>query len=150
RGRPRILRRMNVAPRQLVQPMPRLAGYAVSVAALLAVIALRKLLDPVLGDTLPLVTLYGAVAAAVWVAGYAGATLVALAGYVIASYLFIQPRGAVGYDVETLVGAAAYVVTCTLIILFGTVARMAQARGAQRNETLRVTLRSIGDAVITT
>src|SRR5262249_23427405 len=52
---------MNVAPRHLVRPMPRLAGYAVSLAALLVAIALRGLLDPVMGNTLPLVTLFGAV-----------------------------------------------------------------------------------------
>ena len=40
-------------------------AYAMAVAALAAAVGLRLLLDPILGDTLPLVTLYGAVAAAV-------------------------------------------------------------------------------------
>ena len=51
------------------------AAYAIALFALAAVIALRWLLDPLLGDTMPLVTLYGAVAAAVWVGGYAPALL---------------------------------------------------------------------------
>src|SRR5262249_6474766 len=141
---------MNIAPRQLARPLPRLAGYVVSLAALLAAIVLRKLLDSAMGDTLPLVTLFGAVAAAVWVSGYPAALAVAVSGYLLCSYLFIQPRGAVAYDVTTLVGAAAYVFTCALIIVFGVVARRATAWAAERRETLRVTLRSIGDAVITT
>ncbi|HEX5047571.1 MAG TPA: PAS domain S-box protein [Gammaproteobacteria bacterium] len=141
---------MTIAPRQLARPLPPLAGYVVSFAALLIAVALRKLLDPLMGDTLPLVTLFGAVAAAVWVSGYAAAIAVAVVGYVACSYLFIQPRGAVGYDSATLVGVTAYLFTCALIVVFGVVARRAHANAAERRETLRVTLRSIGDAVITT
>ena len=51
-------------------------------AALAAAVALRWLLDPLLGDTLPLVTVFGAVAIAVWVGGWRHALLVAVAGYV--------------------------------------------------------------------
>jgi PAS domain S-box-containing protein len=134
----------------MARPLPRWAGNVVAAAALLAAIMLRKALDPVMGDTLPLVTLFGAVAAAVWVSGTAAAVVVALTGYVACSYLFIPPRGAIGYDLPTLVGFVAYSVTCALIMAFGAIARGAQARAAEQRETLRVTVRSIGDAVITT
>ncbi|HZF29429.1 MAG TPA: PAS domain S-box protein [Gammaproteobacteria bacterium] len=128
-----------------------MAGYVVSLAALLAVLVLRKVLDPLLGDTLPLVTLYGAVAAAVWASGYATATVVALAGYVACNYLFMAPRGGVTIgDLETVVGFTAYLFTCAIIVALGVVARIAHARAADQRETLRVTLGSIGDAVITT
>ena len=40
-----------------------LLAYAVALAALVAAVAVRWLLDPMLGDALPLVTLFGAVAA---------------------------------------------------------------------------------------
>ena len=40
-----------------------------AIAALVAAVLVRWLLDPWMGDALPLVTLFGAVAAAVWVAG---------------------------------------------------------------------------------
>ena len=52
--------------------------YLTAFAALCAAIALRWLLDPMMGDTLPLVTLFGAVAATVWVGGYRAAIIVAL------------------------------------------------------------------------
>src|SRR6185436_17093218 len=48
------------------------------------------------------------------------------------------------------VGLVAYLFTCTLIIFFGEAARIARTRASSRNELLRVTMRSIGDAVITT
>jgi PAS domain S-box-containing protein len=43
-----------------------------------------------------------------------------------------------------------YLFTCSLIIGFGQAMRLAQIRAGQRREVLRVTLHSIGDAVITT
>lgn len=112
---------------------------------------IRGLLDPVLGDSLPLVTLFGAVAAAVWAGGYGPALLSALLGYFACSYLFIQPRGEVlPHDLQDVVGLAAYIFTCSLIIAIGTAMRSAQERASARGELLRVTLGSIGDAMITT
>ncbi|HEY6119777.1 MAG TPA: PAS domain S-box protein, partial [Pyrinomonadaceae bacterium] len=61
------------------------------------------------------------------------------------------PRG--HFDLSAaanLVGLTAYLFTCSLIIVIGEAARVAQARANERREILRVTLRSIGDAVITT
>ena len=55
-----------------------LKTYALGFLALLIAILVRWLLDPVMGDTLPLVTIFGAVAAAVWIGGYRIAILVTL------------------------------------------------------------------------
>jgi len=127
------------------------AVYAIAVASLAAAVALRLLLDPLLGDALPLVTLFGGVAAAVWVGGYRPAVLVALVGYFACNFLFIAPRGTLFLgNTENAVGLAAYLFTCGLIIAIGETMRGAQARANQRGELLRVTLASIGDAVITT
>ena len=126
-------------------------AYAVSTAALVAAVFLRWLLDPVMGDSLPLVTLFGAVAAAAWVGRYRAALVVAVLGYLACDYLFIPPRGRLGLDdLGKVVGLLAYLVTCALIIGFGEAMRFAQVRAAERGELLRVTLASIGDAVITT
>jgi PAS domain S-box-containing protein len=126
-------------------------GYALAFGGLAAAVLLRWLLDPLMGDTLPLVTLFGAVAYAVWASGYRVAIVVAALGYVACAYLFIEPRGVVVVDdAATLVGLAAYLFTCAFIIGFGEAMRRAQARAAARREMLRVTLRSIGDAVVTT
>jgi PAS domain S-box-containing protein len=104
-----------------------------------------------MGDRLPLVTLFGAVAAAVWIGGARPAILVALLGYFACNYLFIQPRTLftlAGFG--DVIGLAAYLFTCSLIIVFGEAARAAHRDAVQRHEVLQVTLRSIGDAVITT
>ena len=58
--------------------------------ALAAAVLVRWALDPLMGDALPLVTLFGAVAAAVWIGGYRPAVLVTFLGYVACEYLFIR------------------------------------------------------------
>ncbi|HET9314550.1 MAG TPA: PAS domain S-box protein, partial [Vicinamibacteria bacterium] len=126
-------------------------AYALSIAALAVAVVLRGLLDPILGNALPFVTLFGAVAAAVWVGGYRPAILVAVLGYLAVHYLFIPPRGLLELaDVVNQVGLAAYLFTCAVIIAFGQGLRVARNRSAERRERLQVTLRSIGDAVVTT
>ena len=126
-------------------------AYASAIAALVGAVVLRGLLDPVMGDALPLVTMFGAVAAAVWVGGYRPAVVVAFLGYLACDYLFIAPRGTLRLDhLGNVVGFIAYLFTCALIIAIGQAMRSAQARAGERGELLQVTLRSIGDAVITT
>jgi PAS domain S-box-containing protein len=128
-----------------------LKNYILGFGALVAALLLRWLLDPLMGDALPLVTIFGAVAAAVWLGGYRVAIPVALLGYAACLYLFIPPRWA--FDLSRradFVGLIAYLFTCSLIIIIGEAARRAQVRLHERQEVLRVTLRSIGDAVITT
>jgi len=132
-----------------VRSPPR--AYASAIAALVGAVVLRGLLDPVMGDALPLVTMFGAVAAAVWVGGYRPAVVVAFLGYLACDYLFIAPRGTLRLDhLGNMVGFIAYLFTCALIIAIGQAMRSAQARAGERGELLQVTLRSIGDAVITT
>src|SRR5262249_7074718 len=126
-------------------------NYAIAIAAVVAAVLIRWLLDPVMGAALPLVTLFGAVAAAVWVGGYRPAIIAAIFGYFACSALFIEPRGRLALnDLGTLVGLIAYLFTCALIIGIGEAMRIAQHRAKERGELLAVTLRSIGDAVITT
>src|SRR5262249_48930288 len=85
----------------------------------LAVLA-RSLLDPLLRDTLPLVTLYGAVAAAVWLGGSRPALPVVAVGSLACDYLFIEPRGTFGLsEARNLARLVAYLVACASIIGFG-------------------------------
>jgi PAS domain S-box-containing protein len=104
-----------------------------------------------MGDTLPLITLFGAVAAAVWIGGYRPAILVTLIGYIACHYLFIEPRGQFDFHAaRDVIGLIAYLFTGSLIIGFGQTVRIAHSRANERSEILQITLRSIGDAVITT
>ena len=126
-------------------------AYAPGFLALLLAVLLRWVLNPIMGESLPLVTLFGAVAAGVWLGGYRLAIPITLIGYIICHYLFIPPQ--YGFDLTStanLVGLIAFLFTCTLIIVFGEIARTAESRAHVRHELFRVTLRSIGDAVITT
>jgi PAS domain S-box-containing protein len=122
-----------------------------AIVATTGALALRWLLDPILHDSLPLVTLFGAIAISVWRAGWPVAILAALLGYLACAWLFIEPRGALGLDVpQNLVGFIAYVITAAIIIAIGEALRVARADARRQREVLQVTLRSIGDAVIAT
>lgn len=113
--------------------------------------AVRWLLDPWLGDSLPLVTLYGAVTAAVWIGGYGQGVVAAILGYLVCDFLFITPRGVFGFSGnESFVGALAYSVTCGVIIGLGNATHRERHKAHGHDELLRTTLASIGDAVVTT
>src|SRR6185369_5566220 len=71
-------------------------------------------------------------------------------GYLACAYLFIPPRFEFVFDVPSVVGLAAYLFTCSLIIAIGEAMRRARARARERSDLLRITLASIGDAMITT
>jgi PAS domain S-box-containing protein len=115
-------------------------------------------LDPLLGDALPLVTLFGAVAASVWLGGYRPAVLVALLGYVACEFLFIPPRRNLSLgDFESLIGFAktigfaAYLFTCAIIIGLGQTMRKAQQDKASQLMTARLLasiVESSDDAII--
>ena len=128
-----------------------LKSYILGLVTIVLAVLLRWALDPLMGDAFPLVTLFGAVAAAVWLGGYRVAIPVVLIGYAACHYLFIPPRGQIDIaDTANQIGLVAYLFTCSLIIVIGEAARVAQTRVTESREVFRVTLRSIGDAVMTT
>ncbi len=124
------------------------ATYAVAIAALAAAVLIRYLLDPWMGNTLPLVTLFGAVATAVWTGGVRPAVAVVILGYLACSYLFIEPRGRIEFtDPGTLIGVLAYVFTCALIILFGEAAHRAQRRVGRDQSDQLLTARLLASII---
>jgi signal transduction histidine kinase/CheY-like chemotaxis protein len=74
------------------------AAYGGAIAAVLAAILVRWLLDPWLGNTVPFITLFGAVAVAVWLGGWAPAAFATVLGYVIVNFLYIDPVGMLSID----------------------------------------------------
>src|SRR5262245_46966461 len=106
----------------------RVKQYGIALAATAGAVALRGLLDPVMGNTLPLVTVFGAVAIAVWSGGYGPALFATAIGYLACNYLFVMPRGQFVVDAPALVGMFAYVTTCLIIIGFGETARVSRRR----------------------
>ncbi len=128
-----------------------IVAYGLSLTVLAVAVVIRILLDPLLGDELALVTLFGATAFAVWLGGGGPAVMVACLGYLTCNYLFIPPRHQLTLlDAKNLTGLIAYLVTSGLIILIGEALRRTQVRSHKNAETLGTTLASIGDAVITT
>jgi PAS domain S-box-containing protein len=126
-------------------------AWVLSLVVLGAAIGLRWLLDPLLENRLALVTLFGAVAFAVWICGYRTGITIAALGYVACAYLFIEPRGQLGLGtLDNNVGLVAYLFTCAVIVVFAEAARRSRKNLAEQHELLRVTLSSIGDAMITT
>jgi PAS domain S-box-containing protein len=91
----------------------------------------RLLLNPVLQERLPFITLFGAVALAVWIGGFIPALVAAVAGYVAVERLILAADPASDLSPATPAGQAAlsaYALTCLVIILLGCGARRARRR----------------------
>lgn len=94
----------------------------------MAVIA-RWLLDPMLGQSLPLTIVYAGVAVAVWFSGWRPATVAALVGLCFSLYLLLPPLGSFEVSsAEGVISVAAYLAFCSLIIGVGETARRSYAR----------------------
>jgi PAS domain S-box-containing protein len=135
-------------------------------------VVLRWLLDPLLGDHFPLITLLAAVVVVAWYAGRGPALLSLIVGGLAGDYFFLHPRFSltVGHT-EDQIGLALYAVLGIASVgLFESwrnarrhaevkerqleeevaARRAAEQELAEAGERLRTTLASIGDAVITT
>ncbi|HEU4459125.1 MAG TPA: PAS domain S-box protein [Methylibium sp.] len=137
--------------------------WAWAALALGLALLLRWALQPMLGDRMPLVTLYGAVAVAVWVAGALPAVAVALLGFIAARQWFMPDSWfAQGWGPLELAAAGGYAFSAGLIVLFGhalhrarrrLVREVEQRRAAEEaceteRRRLAITLASIPDGVL--
>ena len=145
-------------------------GGAVVLTAL--AVLLRWSLDPWLGDRLPFLTLFAALVFTAWWAGRGPALLALLVGAVGVAFFVLQPRYSFAINqFEYQIGLVLYgVVGFASIALFEslrkarrraeakqqqleqevTARRAAEQVLADREELLRITFTSIGDAVIST
>ena len=127
--------------------------YAAAVGALAIATLSRLGLDPILGDHIPFATYFGAVAFVAWWSGLGPSIFTLVAGWWLAQFFFLSPRYSWFPHGETpvhLVGAATYLVVGLSSIAVCEAMRRAQHRSQRDLEWLRVTIASIGDAVITT
>jgi len=110
----------------------------VALLAVAAAIALRALLDPVLGERVPFITTFGAVIVAAWFGGFGPALLAALLGYFAVDYLFIEPRAEIGLrGAAHAAELAAYLLSAALIAVLGGVMHSAQRRAQASEERFR-------------
>src|SRR5579883_223309 len=158
---------------------PYLRRYGVAVGAVLLATLARWLLDGVLGGHLLFLGYYIAVVIAAWLGGFGPALLADVLGCLVVSLLFLPPRYSLDLSAKAnLVSLASFFGLSIAIGLIGRSLRLAQRRGVesaqealarqkqleqeivqrmrseeavqQQREWLRVTLASIGDAVIAT
>jgi signal transduction histidine kinase/ActR/RegA family two-component response regulator len=121
-----------------------LASYGGAVAVTLAAIYLRWFLDPWLRDAVPYITLYGAVAIAVWFGGVGPAVLAMLLGYAIVNVRYIEPRGALSLDgAPGTIELALFALSCALVIVLGEAMRRARDRYRVSEAELTVRAREL-------
>lgn len=94
--------------------------YVVALGALIVAITARWALNPALGDSLPYVTLYPAIAFLAWCCGVGPSTALTIAGLAAARYLFVNPRYSFATtDMQQLAGLLAFAAGAGLIIAVG-------------------------------
>ena len=153
--------------------------YSLAVAAVVLAVVLRLLLDPLLNERLPFITLFAAVAFMAWYGGRGPALFALALGLLGVAVFVLKPRFSLGIehheDVFGLLFYAAISAGCIALFEQLRAARSraerssvevrqqydqlrqesqrrqkAEATVAEEGERLRVTLASIGDGVITT
>ena len=115
--------------------------YLVAVAATAVAVVLRWLLAPWMGEHYPFITIFGAVAAAVWYGGWRPAAVASLFGLVACEYLFVGQHGS--FDAGDLAGLVMFLLTCSIIIGIGEAMRSAQRRAQEGRELLRTAERAL-------
>ena len=79
------------------RPRSPVLRYGCAIVAIALATWVRLLLDPVLGDQLPVATLFSAVLLAAWYGGRGPALSAAILGIFAADYFLIVPRGSFGF-----------------------------------------------------
>lgn len=138
--------------------------YVIALSAMAAALLIRWPLYPLLEGRRPYLTLFGGVALAVWISRWKPATLAAMVGFLAANYFFASPENLLGLNAFFVTEFVFYALSVGLIIFTGeslhrardrieheaAERRTAEESERRQQELHRVTLASIGDAVIST
>jgi PAS domain S-box-containing protein len=135
-----------------------LIRYLFSIAIVALACWLRVLIDPVVGDRIPFITLFAAIAFATWYGGLGPAVCAIVLSVVASLWLFIPPDDAViPTDADGAISIVLFIsvaggIAWLMQSLRATRQRAVDAAGllAAERERFRVTLSSIGDGVIVT
>jgi PAS domain S-box-containing protein len=124
-------------------------GFAVAVSA--AAILIRLALDPLWGLKLPYITLFPAIMLSAWIGGLWPGVVATLLTAVAAEYFWIEPAGSwTVRDPSEIAGLALFAAMGVFISGLNEAWRRGLAAVAASEERLRVTIHSLGDAVIAT
>ncbi len=125
--------------------------YAIAAAGAALTVLLRMGLEPLWGDKLRLLTFYPAIMVSAWLGGFWPGIVTTLLCAAAAAYLWMPPRFSLAVvDMPNLVGLLLFVGIGLVISGLNEAWRRASTTVTQAAEEFRVTLASIGDAVITT
>jgi len=133
-----------------------LARYVFAIATVIVSSLLRAALDPLLGgEGVPFILYYPAIVIAAWFGGLWPGILATVLGGLIACYVFIPP--AYSFVVSNFAAPVIFFLGGTLTSLLAEslhearrTAQASELRERQQRERVRVTLDSIGDAVMST
>ena len=104
-----------------------IATYGGAIGTALGAVLVRLVFDPWIGDDVPYITLFGAVALAVWLGGAGPAVLTFGVGYLIVRLLYIAPIGQIALTHSSdFVQLALFALSCGLIIVLGEAMRRAR------------------------
>ncbi|MBO0698805.1 MAG: DUF4118 domain-containing protein, partial [Zavarzinella sp.] len=95
-------------------------GYLLAAAAAVLAVVVRRLLDPILGDTLPYATLFLAILVAAWYGGFGPAAFATVLGVPLVARFLLPPRNS--FDIggpEHETGLVLYLLTGTAIAALG-------------------------------
>ena len=110
-------------------PASMISAYGGAVAVTLAALFLRWFLDPWLGNQVPFVTLYGAVAITVWFGGLGPAVLAMVLGYVVVNVRYVSPVGTLSINSpDDAISLALFALSAALVVVLGEAMRRARDR----------------------
>jgi PAS domain S-box-containing protein len=144
-----------LSSKQLRSWLPR---YATAVASVIVATGVRELLDTELGNSFPFITYFPAVMVAAWAGGFGPSLLATALGALAADFFFMASRGRFGTE------STADVLGVVLFLVFGIfiaalshsmrrnqqIAEAAATALSESRNLFSTTLKSIGDAVIST
>jgi PAS domain S-box-containing protein len=131
--------------------LPSVARYTVAVGAALAGILVRLAFDRLWGTNFPFIFFFPAIMVSGWLSGFGPAVVTTVICAAAADYFWLEPTGSWAVADKSEPFSLIVLVVAGLLIAALTEAwRRGVASVAQSEERLRVTLTSIGDAVIVT
>jgi PAS domain S-box-containing protein len=123
----------------------------VAIAAALAAVLARVALDPLWGTTLPYITLFPAIMLSAWLGGLGPGIVTTVITAAAAAYFWVEPaRSLAMTDRGEWLGMGVFLAIGVVISALNEAWRRGAEALAESEERLRVTLGSIGDAVIAT
>jgi len=105
--------------------------YITAIVAIAAVLVIGWALAPILGHSLPYITLFPAIAFAAWYCGTGPSIVGSLLGLFVAQVLLVRPAGAPLWTVQEWTGIAGFVLASGIIIVMGETRR-------RENEALKI------------